>query len=616
MKTTPFDPERRIGTVTQVLPDAVFVNLDAVTQRTGRLLSGWPLRGGQVGDFVVVDCENYALLGRILDVKLPEKERLDIEQQLGHTPDPHPVAKLHLLGALQTGTDKIISGIPNYPALGASVFAASAELVSHFASSFSLRDDTGEVLVTLKLGHVRDGVGTPVEIRTDHLFARHCAILGATGSGKSTTVARLLQQCLTGELFPKIILIDPTGEYSSTAEGHPSLFLGSTNVPPGETQVRIPCEHLQDGDYLCILAPSPTQRTKLIEAIQSLRLVEVLKKEEFEAERSQLAAYLVSEGVVTKLAQRRSTFYSVRTDAKVAELVENPTTPFDFRFLTTQIKNECVGESGNNWILHQNSLEWCQPLLSKINALRVSAAWAPIFGRTGADSIFTKMEEFFSNGDHLLRINLSDLSFDFRLREIAVNLIGRWLREHVRDYKLKADRPVLVVLDEAHNFLNRHLGEEDFKQPLDAFEKIAKEGRKFWLNLVLATQQPRDIPSGILSQMGTLIVHRLINEADRKVVEAACGQLDAAAAKFLPNLGPGEVAIIGVDFPIPLTIQIEQPPKCQRPTSEGPQYTRWLKSNQSVHVLQAVASSPLLNDASPTEDDTPKEDDDMIDCPS
>ncbi len=618
MKTAPFDPEHRIGTVTQVLPDAVFVNLDAVTQRTGRLLSGRPLRGGQVGDFVVLDCDSHALLGRILEVKLPEKERLDIEQQLGHTPDPHPLAKLHLLGALQTGTDKVISGIPNYPALGASVFAAGADLVSHFASSFSLKNEDGAKPVTLRIGHVRDGVGTPVEIRADHLFARHCAILGATGGGKSTTIARLLEQCLASNLFPKIILIDPTGEYAAVAKGHPSLFLGSTATPLGETRVRIPCEHLQDGDYLSILAPSPTQRVRLNDAIHSLRMVEVLSRQGFETERAQLATFLAADGVITKNGKTRSTFYSVRTSAVVADLVENPTTPFAFRHLTTQIMNECVADDNNGtWRPYAQALEWCQPLLSKINALRVSAAWSPIFGDDGA-SVFTEIEKFLNNGERLLRINLADLSFDFRLREIAVNLIGRWLREHVRDYKLKADRPVVVVLDEAHNFLNRHLGDEDFKQPLDAFEKIAKEGRKFWLNLVLATQQPRDIPPGILSQMGTLVVHRLINEADRKVVEMACGQLDAAAAKFLPSLGPGEAAIIGVDFPIPLTIQIEQPPKDFRPTSAGPQFTKWLQPKvvrtptPAAPAAKVATPSPKPVIAPPAKSNVPPTDDDDI----
>ena len=591
MKTTPFDPDRRIGTVTQVLPDAVSVNLEAITQRTGRLLAGMRLRGGQVGDFVVIDCDSHALLGRILEVKLPEKERLDIEQQLGHTPDPHPVAKLHLLGALQTGTEKVISGIPQYPALGASVFAASATLVSHFASSFSLQDEPDVQPVTLKLGHVRDAVGTPVEIRADHLFGRHCAILGATGGGKSTTVARLLEQCLTGNLYPKIILIDPTGEYGGVAAGYTSLFLGSSKAPSGETLVRIPCEHLQDGDYMSILAPSPAQRPKLIEAIQSLRLVKTLGRPEFATERTQINDFITPNGLITKFGKSRTTFYSVRTKAQIAKFVEDPQTPFEFSLLASQIMNECVEEGNNDtWKVapHAFAQGWCQSLLSKINILCVSAAWVPVFGPTQPNSIFSKLETFFGDESRLLRINLSDLSFDFHLREIAVNLIGRWLREYVRDYKLTADRPALVVLDEAHNFLNRHLGEEDFKQSLDAFEKIAKEGRKFWLNLVLATQQPRDIPPGILSQMGTLIVHRLINEADRKVVEAACGQLDAAAARFLPSLGPGEAVIIGVDFPIPLTIQIEQPPKNIRPNSAGPKFMKWLQPKPPVQPTAAL----------------------------
>ncbi len=63
---------------------------------------------------------------------------------------------------------------------------------------------------------------------------------------------------------------------------------------------------------------------------------------------------------------------------------------------------------------------------------------------------------------------------------------------------------------------------------------------------------PRDISGGVLSQMGTLIVHRLTNDRDREVVERACGEIDRAATAFLPNLRPGEAAIIGTGFPMPL----------------------------------------------------------------
>lgn len=59
------------------------------------------------------------------------------------------------------------------------------------------------------------------------------------------------------------------------------------------------------------------------------------------------------------------------------------------------------------------------------------------------------------------------------------------------------------------------------------------------------------------------------------MVEMACGQIDAAAAKFVPNLAPGEAAVIGVDFPIPLTIQVDLPLEDRAPSSTGPDFNKW-----------------------------------------
>lgn len=98
--------------------------------------------------------------------------------------------------------------------------------------------------------------------------------------------------------------------------------------------------------------------------------------------------------------------------------------------------------------------------------------------------------------------------------------------------------PLVVLLDEAHQFLDKSVGDEFSRTDLDALGLIAKEGRKYSLTCVLATQRPRDIPEDVLSQMGMFIVYRLINERDRNVVEKACGDLDSSAAKFLPTLGP------------------------------------------------------------------------------
>ena len=110
-------------------------------------------------------------------------------------------------------------------------------------------------------------------------------------------------------------------------------------------------------------------------------------------------------------------------------------------------------------------------------------------------------------------------------------------------------------------------------EALDAFDLIAKEGRKYGLTICIATQRPRDIPEGVLSQMGTLIVHRLINDRDREVVERASGEIDRSAAEFLPTLAPGQAVIIGVDFPIPLTVQMTAP--SAPPDSRGPDFQRY-----------------------------------------
>ena len=133
--------------------------------------------------------------------------------------------------------------------------------------------------------------------------------------------------------------------------------------------------------------------------------------------------------------------------------------------------------------------------------------------------------------------------------------------------------PVVLFLDEAHQFLNKGVKDEFFEiHSLDAFDLIAKEARKYGLFLCLSTQMPRDIPVGTLSQMGTFIVHRLINDLDKKAVENAASSANRNVLSFLPILGEGEALLVGVDFPMPLLLKIDEPKK--RPDSETPKLRR------------------------------------------
>lgn len=227
--------------------------------------------------------------------------------------------------------------------------------------------------------------------------------------------------------------------------------------------------------------------------------------------------------------------------------------------------------------------------LTRIQAVTYASSLKSVFNSgEEIETLGTILESFLLSNKRVLRLCLSDVSYEFYAREILANVIGRKLLTLARLEKFRLN-PLLVIVDEAHNFLGKRVGSEDHAVKLDAFEMIAKEGRKYGLNICLTTQRPRDITEGVLSQIGTLLVHRLTNDRDRDVVERACGEIDKSAASFLPSLKQGEVALVGVDFPIPMTIQIDKP--IYPPESDSPGYSKiWKNDIQGLTTLFEVTS--------------------------
>lgn len=159
---------------------------------------------------------------------------------------------------------------------------------------------------------------------------------------------------------------------------------------------------------------------------------------------------------------------------------------------------------------------------------------------------------------------------------MVVNILGKQLLEAARQGNYQS-YPLVVALDEAHQFFDITVGDEYASTRLDAFDAIAKEGRKYGLTVCLATQRPSDLPVGVLSQVGMTIVHRLTDGRDRRHIEQASSELDHSATQLLPGLVPGEAIFMGVDFPVPVSVKVQRP--VNPPASDGPNYARW---NQHV----------------------------------
>jgi len=564
----PFDPQRCIGTISEVGPSSAKANLPSAASPAGQWLHGYRLGAGEVGEFVIVECREVGIFGRIINVRLPERERLNVEPELGSSREAHPLGAIQLLTTVLLKTGEVVGGISQYPRLGSKVYAAHPLLVKWIAEATQRTEQHPSPLV-LELASLPAANDTLVNITPERIFGRHCAILGATGGGKSWTLGRMIEQ--VARYNAKVILFDAAGEFHTIDRGVLHVHIGAGPAQPASsTEVVLPYRELTEADLFALFTPSgQTQAPKLRAAMKSLKLAKCV------------GAPLAEAGVIVKSEKKKAPYEQAY--AKHAQAIESPRADFDVMKLTRQISEECVYPSGfsgqaqdfSKWgRINESEQSYCVTLITRIEGMLQAPELACVFQPAGKQSLTATLDQFLANpAKQVLRVSLKYLSFAHNAREIVANAVGRHLLELARSGRFRA-QPLLVFLDEAHQFLDKSLGDENTKYPLDAFELIAKEGRKFSLNICIATQRPRDIPEGVLSQMGTLIVHRLINDRDREVVERASGDIDRSAAAFLPTLAPGQAVIIGVDFPIPLTIQVSAPG--QKPDSRGPDYqTSW-----------------------------------------
>jgi len=248
----------------------------------------------------------------------------------------------------------------------------------------------------------------------------------------------------------------------------------------------------------------------------------------------------------------------------VDEIEDNTRSDFNIIKLTSQIRNECYQNYGQNWSSNEDTRNSSNStsLLMRINNILNDDSYKKIFGfkNNGQTNLIDAINNFLAhkNKSSMLRIGFEKVPFNFQVREILANAIGNYLLNQARLGKFK-NNPLVFFVDEAHQFLNKSVKDDYFESELNAFNSIAKECRKYGLFLCIATQMPRDIPNGTLSQIGTFISHRLINYQDKEAVANACSTASRETLAFLPVLGAGEAILMGIDFPMPVILKVQMP---------------------------------------------------------
>lgn len=557
----PFNHNYFLGYINEVTPQFVRVHFPSSILLEKFSHKGVFFAGGNVGNFIVIEGEEFGFLARIIEIQLPDGERKSISEKAIQHDDTafHPSGKAELLLSFSVfephKTEKTVS---KYPTIGAKVYSCSDEQIEIYVKEFGKKKDELEN-VYADLGKLTSNDAN-CRVSLNSIFGRHCAILGTTGGGKSWTVAKLVDE-LVNKTNNKVILIDATGEYSNLTTN--SLTLG--------TNAYFPYQKLSIPDLFFLLRPTgQSQRPVLLEAIRSLKMVRIAKSKDssFTANTKQ------------KAENEKAKYYTFY-QSNIKEIEDNSCN-FDILYLIEQIKEECIYPSGNTNKLPDpkkwggydaKTYDYQTSLIGRIADLINTEIFNKLLGfqgePIGCNSIVDGIEKFIAqNDEQILRISFENIPSSFSVKEITANALASFLLNLARQDKFRID-PLILVVDEAHQFLNKNIKDEFFEsQTLDAFDLIAKECRKYGMFLCLATQMPRDIPTGTLSQMGTFIVHRLINELDKKSIESAASSANRSVLSFLPILGEGEALLVGVDFPMPLLVKISEPAK--KPQSNTP----------------------------------------------
>lgn len=570
-----------IGTVQHVSGASITVGLNVETVTGVKFVSGESYRIGQIGSFVRIPIGFVNLYGIVSQVGAGAAPKIDGEQSIGG----NRWLTVQLVG--ESGrSGNFQRGISQHPTIEDSV---------HIVTSGDLRSIYGSKQSSsyVSIGRLASSEGIPAYIDINKLVTRHSAIVGSTGCGKSTTVAGLLHGISNSEAFPsaRIIIIDIHGEYQKAFGNLCNVFKIGANTSKGEKELQIPFWAMNFGELTKFaFGEIDDKKYALISSLLLKMKSDALDlfpkagvtKETLTVDTPvpfclhQLWLDLYTKDFMTIRPKPGVSSDEVdiafATNTKGKALSGDAMRAIPPTFLTvktTGTKEERI-EWGKDSIGMRQQLEM---LGVKLRDQRYSficnpGEWTPqIDGKTNRD-IDSLLYEWIGNSKPITILDLSGVPSGI-LNDIigaALRVIydavfwGRNLPESGRE------RPILCLLEEAHTYL----GKDNSSPASMIVKKIAKEGRKYGVGLMIVSQRPSEIDSTILSQCGTFVAMRLSNSIDRNHVTSAAADHLSGLFDVLPILRTGEAIVVGEAVTIPIRALITPPPPDKRPDSIDP----------------------------------------------
>lgn len=575
-----------IGSVRSISGTNVSVQLYPSINSTISYIFGNGYKVGQVGGFVKIPQGFINLYGTIVQIgadAVPESMRNNSNVGVRWM-------TVQLVGEGAIG-QPFERGITQYPMIDDEVYIVTEDdLVNIYG-----RENGAEFV---PVGTISGAENIPALIDINKLVTRHCCIVGSTGTGKSTTVAGLINTLIDSNIFPssRIILVDIHGEYGKTFKSRANIF---RIMPEDGTDKKlvVPFWAMSFDEFVSFAFGDvqDNDRFPLSELVLSLKKHTIEKN-------PCLFSYLNKDDITVDtpipFSLQRLFLYLYRsmfathscagTGQKICAIDKD----FDETATTEAFETDEEGSkmtgSIDPFVLpkykeQQQSKIYLSAatmnLRRQLIALQAKMADPRLDFALRPEGFIPRSDGNITNDLHsLLKLwmgenTLSVFDVSGVPSGILHDIIGILLRVMYdsmfwsRNLKQGGrKRPLLIVMEEAHNYL----GSDNYSRASKVVRRLVKEGRKYGISAMVVSQRPSEIDPTILSQCATTIALRLTNSNDRGIIANSISDNLSNLVNMLPILKTGESIIIGEAVKMPMRAIITFPEKKNRPDSNDP----------------------------------------------
>jgi len=570
-----------LGTIQDVKGTCVSVSLANESLSGLTYVDGEGYRIGQIGSFVKIPIGYIDLFGIVTQVGASAVP----DNQILNSPYGNRWITIQIVGEGQRN-GKFERGVSQYPTIGDEV---------HLVSESDLRRIYGQPdkPYFVKVGHIAGAESIPALIDINKLITRHSAVVGTTGSGKSTTVAALLHALSNPTVYPsaRIIVLDLHGEYSKALSDRSNIYKINANEKLNEKELFLPFWALNFDELteICFGGfANDKDRNVVLERILIEKKNSISKYPKPGVTDDNINVdtpipFSLNHLWYKLYTETFGTYYKGKTGAAIENLAYEIDSAgndivgdaiLGIPPIFKKVKNESQDPEKINYLPDTLSIgRQLQSLGAKLRVPRFdfifkSGNWLPDENGNVNNDLNELLQGWIGSEKPITILDLSGVPPS--ILNLIIGVLLRILYDALFWSRKLAEggrnRPLLIVMEEAHNYLN-----DNFSGLASVtVQRIAKEGRKYGIGAMIVSQRPSEINPTILSQCGTFFALRLSNSIDRSHITGAVSDNLEGLTSMLPILRTGEVIILGEAVKLPMRCLVDAPEKNKRPDSCDP----------------------------------------------